>query len=67
MHIALWLLLAFFRLQTDDGVGIDPHGGRVAIDSTTCTDPNGGCVSSLGGGGMDPNGGDQSVRIDPNG
>jgi hypothetical protein len=55
---------AAYRIATDDGAGLDPHGG-VRSTARTCGDE---------GNGFDPHGGpcttnalDAGVRMDPNG
>ena len=44
----------------DDGIGIDPNGGRATntIDHRCTIDPNGGCTAASidRGAGLDPNG-----------
>lgn len=77
MHVAFLLLLSFFFVQGDEGIGIDPFGRPVAAygDGGPIMDPNGG-RSGLAddGAGLDPHGGrrfavrgDHRCTIDPNG
>ena len=63
MHFALWLLLSLFLVHGDDGVGIDPHGGRYTVrgDDGIGIDPNGGRVGGLS------SAGDKGLGVDPNG
>lgn len=57
----LWLVLVIFlNITTDEGNGLDPHGGtRLNADNGCGIDPNGGCrggALSDQGSGIDPNG-----------
>jgi len=60
MRFAFWLLLSLFLALGDDGIGIDPNGGRcaggLAGDRGPNLDPDGLAAQGDGGPHMDPNG-----------
>jgi len=64
LRLALLISLLFtFTALTDDGVGIDPHGGRVRAtsDRGAGLDPNGGTTTASAVSG------DKGLGVDPNG
>lgn len=74
MHIVFLLLLSLFVAHGDEGVGIDPNGGRLRSsgDSGSCIDPMGHpCVQALEGSAGNPLGakvtgqGDGGPGMDP--